>query len=110
MDPETLRQSVYEVQQPKQPQLEIILSVITSIPTGQRTSLLSVSLSYLGRPLISFHTASALSSISEERETLVDPGEDQDEVIRTSQGMGLILCYTRLEARGVQCLVRLRER
>lgn len=75
---------------PGSPQLEIILSVITSIPTGQRTSVLSVSLSYLGQPLISFQTSSELSSIVEEGEALVDPGEERDEVIRTSQGIRLI--------------------
>lgn len=48
------------------PELQIILSVITSIPAGQRTSPSSASLSYLGQPLISFQTASLLSGITEE--------------------------------------------
>lgn len=72
------------------PQLEIILLVITPLPTGQRTSVLSVSVSYLGQQLISFQTALALSSINEEGKALVDPGEERDEVIRTSQGIRLI--------------------
>lgn len=52
------------------PQLEIILSVITSIPTGQedlRCCLFPSS--YLGQPLVSLQAAAvaaALSSISEE--------------------------------------------
>lgn len=52
--------------------------------------MLSVSLPYLGQQLISFQTALALSSINEEGKALVDPGEERDEVIRTSQGICLI--------------------
>lgn len=69
--------------------------------------MLSVSLSYLGQALISFQTTLALSNISEDGEALVDPGEERDEVIRTSEGIRLILCDTLVK---VGLLIRINKR
>lgn len=86
----TLKTGTHRVEKYCGSQPELLLWVITPIRIGQKTQTLPVSLSYLGQPLVSVQTASALSGISEEGKALVDPGEEQDKVIRTSRGIHLI--------------------
>ena len=80
------------------PQLEIILSVITPIPAGHKTSacLFLCHIWASCTPPSRLYWLCQASVRGGGGVAFVDPGEEQDEVIRTSQGIRLI-CYTLLK-------------
>lgn len=92
------------------PQLEIILSVITPIPTGQRTSVLPVLLSYL-RPAARLALVQAFGK-EEEGGGVGEPrGEERDEAISTWQGNRTPkFGSSSAQTRGVHCWVGVFER